>query len=62
MMPPKLKFTTDEDQTIKELFNRTKMKNDQIVTEFTERHRKIAFKSLKARYEGSYYFVQFNVV
>ena len=57
-MPPKLKFTTDEDQTIKELFNKTKMKNDQILTEFTKKHRKIAFKSLKARYEGSY-FVQF---
>ena len=53
MMPPKLKFTEDEDKTIKELFLKTEMKNVQIIEEFTKRHRKIAYKSLKARYEGN---------
>ena len=55
MMPPKLKFTEDEDKTIKELFLKTEMKNVQIIEEFTKRHRKIAYKSLKARYESNIY-------
>ena len=52
MMPPKLKFTDDEDKTIKALFLKTKIKNDLIVEEFSKKHRKIAYKSLKARNEG----------
>ena len=55
MMPPKLKFTEDEDNSIKELFERTKIKIDDIVDEFSKRHRKIAYKSLKARYESNIY-------
>ena len=57
MMPPKLKFTEDEDKSIKELFERTKITNDNIVEEFSKRHRKIAYRSLKARYEGFYFFI-----
>ena len=51
-MPPKLKFTEDEDKTIKELFLKTNIKNDQIVEEFSRRHHKIAYRSLKARFDG----------
>ena len=57
MMPPKLKFTEDEDKTIKELFLKTNIKNDHIVEEFSKRHRKIAYRSLKARYEGFFFFI-----